>query len=490
MINKHYRRKRKAKTPPRWTITRRWVINNLGLITLVLLVLDFASLYVIQNYYYGASQQYLNTKISSVTGVLSRYAQDADTSFSSEMRSTIENFSDKEKMELMAINSKGQVVLTSSGFTPEENAAMPDYESAMDGGDGYWVGTVGKETVMAVTVDISDLSTEYNAIRVVASLEQVKETLHTYIFGVTAICVGILLLLVITGVYFIRSIVQPIQQINATTKKFAKGDFSVRINDTSNDEIGDLCVSINQMADELSNTENMKNEFISSVSHELRTPLTAIKGWAETMCMEADPDTVQRGVHVIVNETERLSEMVEELLDFSRMQSGRFSLQCATMDVLAELGDAVLIYVEKAKRENIRIIYQEPEMLPFVYGDKNRIRQVFINVIDNAIKYSNPGSTITVSAEEVSGMIQVTITDNGVGISAADLPRVKTKFFKANHTRRGSGIGLMNVHQRIRLHFGEAYGLEIESEPDEGTTVRIHLPDIPYTDEIGREGLG
>ena len=118
---------------------------------------------------------------------------------------------------------------------------------------------------MAVTVDISDLSTEYNAIRVVASLEQVKETLHTYIFGVTAICVGILLLLVITGVYFIRSIVQPIQQINATTKKFAKGDFSVRINDTSNDEIGDLCVSINQMADELSNTENMKNEFIYAI---------------------------------------------------------------------------------------------------------------------------------------------------------------------------------------------------------------------------------
>ena len=473
MINKHYRRKRKAKTPPRWTITRRWVINNLGLITLVLLVLDFASLYVIQNYYYGASQQYLNTKISSVTGVLSRYAQDADISFSSEMRSTIENFSDKEKMELMAINSKGQVVLTSSGFTPEENAAMPDYESAMDGGDGYWVGTVGKETVMAVTVDISDLSTEYNAIRVVASLEQVKETLHTYIFGVTAICVGILLLLAITGVYFIRSIVQPIQQINATTKKFAKGDFSVRINDTSNDEIGDLCVSINQMADELSNTENMKNEFISSVSHELRTPLTAIKGWAETMCMEADPDTVQRGVHVIVNETERLSEMVEELLDFSRMQSGRFSLQCATMDVLAELGDAVLIYVEKAKRENIRIIYQEPEMLPFVYGDKNRIRQVFINVIDNAIKYSNPGSTITVSAEEVSGMIQVTITDNGVGISAADLPRVKTKFFKANHTRRGSGIGLAVADEIITMHGGR---LDITSELNVGTNVTITLP--------------
>lgn len=448
-------------------------MNNLGLITLVLLVLEFAFIYAIQSYYYGASQQYLNTKISSVTGVLSRYSQDADMNFSTEMRSTIENFSDKDKMELMAINARGRVVLTSSGFTPADGAAMPDYEDAMEGGDGYWIGKLGDETIMAVSVDISDLSTEYNAIRVVTSLEQVQATLRTYIIGVTVICMGVLLLLVVTGVYFIRSIVRPIKQINATTRKFAKGDFSVRIDSSSNDEIGDLCVSINQMADELSNTENMKNEFISSVSHELRTPLTAIKGWAETMCMEADPDTVQRGVHVIVNETERLSEMVEELLDFSRMQSGRFSLQCATMDVLAELGDAVLIYTEKANRENIRIIYQEPEMLPFVYGDKNRIRQVFINVIDNAIKYSNPGSTITVSAEEVGNMIQVTITDNGVGISAADLPRVKTKFFKANHTRRGSGIGLAVADEIITMHGGR---LDITSELNVGTNVTITLP--------------
>ena len=189
--------------------------------------------------------------------------------------------------------------------------------------------------------------------------------------------------------------------------------------------------------------------------------------------MDTDPDTIQRGVHVIVNETERLSEMVEELLDFSRMQSGRFSLQCATMDILAELGDAVLIYEEKARKENIRIIYQEPEMLPFVYGDKNRIRQVFINVIDNAIKYSNPGSTITVSAEEVGNMIQVTVTDNGVGISEADLPHVKTKFFKANHPRRGSGIGLAVADEIISMHGGR---LDITSELNVGTNVTITLP--------------
>ena len=273
-----------------------------------------------------------------------------------------------------------------------------------------------------------------------------------------------------------RSIVEPLASITETARLIADGSYGVQIEKKFDDEIGELTDTINDMSLKIRQSEKTQSEFISSVSHELRTPLTAIKGWAETMCMEADPDTVQRGVHVIVNETERLSEMVEELLDFSRMQSGRFSLQCATMDVLAELGDAVLIYTEKAKRENIRIIYQEPEMLPFVYGDKNRIRQVFINVIDNAIKYSNSGSTITISAEEVGNMIQVTITDNGVGISEADLPRVKTKFFKANHTRRGSGIGLAVADEIITMHGGR---LDITSELNVGTNVTITLPVEP-----------
>ena len=254
MTNK---RRRSPKKRAGSSITRRWVINNLGIIALVLTVLDFAFIYIMQNYYYSASQQYLNTKISSVTGVLSRYAQDADINFSSEMRSTIENFSDKDKMELMAINSRGRVALTSSGFTPAEGAAMTDYEAVMDSGDGYWVGKQGGETIMAVSVDISDMNTEYNAIRVVASLEQIQSTVNSYVWGVSALCAGVLLLLLVTGLYFIRSIVRPFKQINATTKKYAKGDFSVRIQENSSDEIGDLCVSFNQMADELSNSENM-----------------------------------------------------------------------------------------------------------------------------------------------------------------------------------------------------------------------------------------
>jgi signal transduction histidine kinase len=166
--------------------------------------------------------------------------------------------------------------------------------------------------------------------------------------------------------------------------------------------------------------------------------------------------------------------MVEELLDFSRMQSGHFTLHCENMDILAELGDAVLIYSDKAKRENIRIIYNEPEMLPIIYGDKNRIRQVFINIIDNAVKYSSAGDTVTITAEESDdGGIRITVADTGCGIKESDISKVKTKFYKANHTRRGSGIGLAVADEIMAMHGGT---LDIKSREGVGTTVSIAIP--------------
>jgi signal transduction histidine kinase len=143
------------------------------------------------------------------------------------------------------------------------------------------------------------------------------------------------------------------------------------------------------------------------------------------------------------------------------------------MDILAELGDAVLIYQDKAAREGISISYDEPEMLPFVYGDKNRIRQVFINIIDNAIKYSDAGGKVAIRAFEKDGRIHVEVKDNGCGIKESDLPKIKTKFFKANHTRRGSGIGLAVADEIITAHGGT---LEIQSREARGTTVTITLP--------------
>ena len=252
----------------------------------------------------------------------------------------------------------------------------------------------------------------------------------------------------------------------------------------NNDEIGDLACAFNDMADELENSEQIKNDFISSVSHELRTPLTAIKGWSETLSDGYDPETFDKGMRVISSETARLEQMVEELLDFSRIQSGRLSLQKANTDILAELEDALLIYGEKARREGITISYAEPEFICVVYGDKNRLRQVFINIIDNAIKYTDAGGSIEIRAEMTDSTISITVSDTGCGIAQSDLPKVKAKFYKANSTRRGSGIGLAVADEIVAMHGGS---LDIESEQGVGTAVTITLPLVPKKGEADEQ---
>ena len=358
------------------SITRRWVFNNLGVVVLALLVIDMAIIFTVQTYFYNSAKQYLISKLNAVTSVLTVHSQDSSANFSAEMRNMLETFNEKDKIELMAINSKGRVVLTSSGFTPDAVDVMPDYEQAMSADtEASYIGKLSSgEKILAVSAPISSMNSEFSSVRMVTSLTEIDNTIKSYTIAVMTICAVIIFIIIITGLYFAGSIVRPIRQISSIARKFAMGDFSVRIENNSNDEIGDLCTAINHMADELSNAEAMKNEFISSVSHELRTPLTAIKGWAETLMIDGggSPETMKKGVGVIVNETERLSQMVEELLDFSRMQNGHFTLQMANMDILAELGDAVLIYSDKARRESKEIIYNEPEMLPIVFGDKNR----------------------------------------------------------------------------------------------------------------------
>ena len=458
------------------SITRRWVINNLGIIALVLTVLDFAFIYIMQNYYYSASQQYLNTKLTSVTGVLSRYSQDADINFSSEMRSTIENFSDKDKMELMAISSRGRVALTSSGFTPEEGAAMPDYESAMDGGDGYWVGKQGGETIMALSVDISDMNTEYNAIRVVASLDQIQETVNAYIFGVSAVCAGVLLLLVVTGLYFIRSIVRPIKQINATTKQYAKGDFSVRISENSSDEIGDLCVSINQMADELSNTENMKNEFISSVSHELRTPLNAIIGFSELLMDDPAPTEKQEYMRIIRSNGEVLMQQLSDILDLSKIEAGTLGYEYTDVELNAVMEELEGGFrMRQPENSPVRITFHRKYPVRYIRTDRKRLIQVIANFLSNAVKFTSEDS-VDFGFEIRGGELYVYVADTGAGIPEEHRGQLFQRFVKAGSFRQGIGIGL-TISKSIVETMGGRIG--VESRPGKGSTFWFTLPCKP-----------
>lgn len=459
------------------SITMHWLRNSFGVIAAILLLIEVLMVIVVRNYYYNTAKEYLSSKMNIVSAAVQTNPEAGKASINSRIRTYVEGYEDKERIELMAINNDGEVEVTSSGFSPSSNDAMADYEEAKVSKQGiatqiYELST--GEKVVAVTAVINARDSQYSALRMLSSMKKIDNQILIISITTLVVSAAIMLLIFFSGMYFIRSIVYPIRSIGDMTKQFAKGDFSERIKKESDDELGELCDSINYMADELSNTEQMKNEFISSVSHELRTPLTAIKGWTETVTsMYEDKETFKKGMRVITSETERLSQMVEELLDFSRIQDNRLTLIMDTIDILAELGETVLIYQERARALGIKLDYYEPEMLSFVYGDKNRLRQVFINIVDNAIKYSDKGDTVSVEAYEEHGEICISISDTGMGISAEDLPKVKTKFFKANHTRRGSGIGLAVADEIIQRHGGT---LTINSEQGVGTTVLITLP--------------
>ena len=457
-------------------LTRRWLYNSFAVILAIVITLVLASAALVRAYYYNNVRQSMMSQANYVDSLLMRYSEDSSVDYYSQLRRTVEDFELKERMELMAIGLNGQVLVTSSGFEPEDKLYMPDFEQAKESGQstGEFIGSVNQEKIMAITMLTDSGNQEVEAMRYVVSLSLVDQQIVKVIALVTIVGMAILLFVIYSSSYFISSIVNPVGRIGETARRIAQGDLSVRLSKANDDEIGDLCDTINYMAEELSATEQMKNEFISSVSHELRTPLTAIKGWGETLTSgEVDQEMLQKGMHVILSETERLSSMVEELLDFSRIQNGRFTMNFGKVDIVAELSDAVLMFSERARRDNRTLEYTEPEGFAVMQADRNRLRQVFVNIIDNALKYSDSGDTVTVTANLLPGSFVVSVADTGIGISPEDLPKVKTKFYKANSTRRGSGIGLAVADEIVRMHGGS---LDIASKLGEGTTVTITLP--------------
>ena len=280
---------------------------------------------------------------------------------------------------------------------------------------------------------------------------------------------------VISNRYFMKSIIEPVQKINIIAKEISAGRYGMRLQKIHDDEIGDLCDTINQMSEEIGRAERMKNDFISSVSHELRTPLTAIGGWSDTLIAggATDPEEVLLGLSIIQKESSRLTQMVEELLEFTRLESGRMKLNMELFDVGAELYEAVYMYQNMLEKEHIALEYEIPDDMCLVNGDRHRMKQVFLNIIDNAAKYGKSGGKVEIHLECDSYTARISVRDWGVGIPEDELPFVKEKFYKGSSKQRGSGIGLAVTDEIVRMHGGL---LNIASKQGEGTCVTISLP--------------
>ena len=467
-------------------ITRRWVLSTMLVIFLIIALITTGVIFSIVYLFNNEVERELSSVSNELSAVFDDYKADNSSAFASGAKEYVEDFRHKEEMEVMAINSTGRIILTSSGFSYDENESMPDCDEAKENstGSAFYKGELGSgENITSLTRVITNSNgSVIGALRYIGAVDKVNETVILYSAFAVAAGLAILFLVGFTGSYFVRSIVAPVRELSETANKIAHGDFSTKIEKRYNDEIGDLCDAFTDMAKDLEATEQMKNDFISRVSHELRTPLTAIKGWAETMQLSSrrklDRKTFDKGMSVIIKESGRLTGIVEELLDFSRIQTGRMVLLNEKLDILAELDEAIYMLRDRAVSENKHLIYDEPEAVyPPVYGDRNRLKQVFINIIDNALKYTPEDGVVAIEVkynkEQEPDIIQIIVTDTGCGIPAEDLPKVKEKFYKANQKVNGSGIGLAVADEIMQLHKGT---LEIESGEGVGTTVTLTLP--------------
>lgn len=466
-------------------ITANWLKNFVLVSVIIVSVVSLVAGILVSWYYYNSvrvSLESLDTNL--VQSYFSSYLHTTDEQFRNGAVKFIDEFSEKDKMEVWIINEKGKPIVSSSGFEISENPIMPDYNEVFSSKKeiGEWTGkNEYGEKVMAITVPLEkSLDGEIKsqaAVRYIVSMEDIDSQLLVIYFYIFIAAVIIVLLVFVSGRYFIKSIVTPMEELSKTVNLVATGDYTARVTyDEGNDEIRSLCSNINSMLEEISGMDRMKNDFISTISHEIRTPLTAVKGWGETLLQIGDKDPVmlQKGLEVIINESGRLSELVEELLDFSRMQNGALKMKKEKIDILAELDETVFVFRDRSVREGIDFVYTAPEEPAPMFGDPNRIKQVFTNILDNALKYTEQGGKVTVNAVITpDGFLNIYFIDTGCGISPEDLPKVKEKFYKTSINYRGSGIGLAVADEIVKLHNGE---IKISSVLGEGTNVRIILP--------------
>lgn len=462
-------------------IRRRWVRNYIVTILLIAIGLIGVFIFTINRFYYNSAQQSLKSNVLISSEFYNKYLIRDKYTFDDMAKLIIKDFNKDELMELQIINNAAKLSYSSTGFNTEAIILDSDVTEALAGQEGYFVGEnlATGEKIMAFSLPlVSYEGTIIGVIRLVSSTSVIDKIILTYSFYLFLLLVAIILILLILSITFAQSILNPIKEIIGISRLMAEGEFDHRIDKSYKDELGVLADTLNYMAEELQNSEKLKNDFISSISHEIRTPLTAIAGWGETIITGDldDKEEVEKGLSIIIRETNRLSDMVEDLLDFSRMESGRFSLYLEKLMVDHEVDEVVEIYAHKADQKDVKLEKNYDLSGIQIEGDRNRLKQVFINIIDNAVKFSSPGSSVSVFAGVIDSEVFIKVKDSGIGIPQSHLNLVTKRFYKGNPNISGSGLGLAITSEIINLHGAKFI---IESKENVGTEVIINFgPEI------------
>ena len=462
-------------------LRKRWLTNTLGVILALGLVCVLAITASFAAYYYSNMESDMKNRARATTEFFADYV---DLNYNEYYQSCItyaQTFEDKDKIELQFINKQGTLVASSYGLWAGESPNTPEIQKAVASrsAEPY----LGKnpstgERIMAVSCPMIYFNGEViGVLRYVTSTRIVDYQIAVVaLFSLLGLFV-VLSVVLFSSNYYIRSILVPVAEITEKAKRISGGSYGAQIQTRYRDEIGDLADTINEMSTKISQNEKMQAEFISQLSHELRTPLTVINGWSETLLADESMDAdTRQGMKIISSEAKRLTEMVMELLDFTRMQDGRMTLTVEPTDIRTEFEDTVYMYSSRLSQDGIRLDYiDNDEDIPEISCDPKRLRQVFLNILDNAAKHGGEGKRIEASMSCEDDSVVVRIRDFGPGIPEDEIPLVKKKFYKGSSQARGTGIGLAVCDEIVEMHGGT---LTLENAQGGGTLVTVRLPAV------------
>lgn len=456
-------------------IRKRLIISYLIVILLTIVFLESILITAITRYYYDNVSQLLNKQGIISSNFYNQYL--SDKNINKDSLELLETFSRNTTAQVQIIDKTGVVIEDSSFLVNDKKLETTDIEKSLRGSPGSLTGYSEEtdETIMAVSYPLFSNGEVVGAVRYVSTLKYVNSTIRE--ITILSIFAGIIILfiVVIVSIFLSSTITRPIMNITAAASKMAGGEFSIRADVPLKDEIGKLADTLNFMAGEIKRNEQLKNDFVSSISHEIRTPLTSIKGWAVTLRTGSldDKTEILDGLEIIERESDRLTSLVEELLDFSKFESGKITLNIVSVDLVTLLKYIKRHLDPRALRQKIDFILETEEDILDIYCDENRLKQVLINVLDNSFKFTPEGGMIKIHLSKDKSCANISVKDTGIGIEENDLNKVTEKFYKGRESKYGSGLGLSISKEIIELHKGS---LSIESTQGCGTTIHISLP--------------
>lgn len=461
---------------------RKKIIKNYFVIIIIVVALfEGLFMFYVQNYYYNSVRQTLESRVEYINGSYNTVSMES-VSFEDKVNSIYEKqMNDKNtKYGISIIDKNRNMILDQYGFKTHEKVNFIDVNRALRNGKSlvpytYKIASTD-EHVMSIAVPLKVNNVVEGAVRYTVSLDAIDREIIKLMAWLIMIGVVILIIAIGISLKFAESLITPLTELKKFASELSCGNYNFKLksNKIVDDEIGELAETFEKMAIEIDKNEKLKNEFISSISHELRTPLTSIKGWSETLGYKGiNKEELDMGLGIIQDETERLIKLVEELLDFSRLSSQRIKLVIDSVDVEGLVVGVINQLKVKAAEKDIRLLFEfECGEVKNIQGDKNRLRQVLINLVQNSLKFTDVGGFIKITVNQDSEFTTISVTDNGSGIDKENLERVFDKFFQEDYNKSGSGLGLAISNEIVKLHNGE---MSIESKKNVGTSITFTL---------------